>query len=38
MLTPGSGTILPLSTFGVSRVRRACIAKGWQFTDAGLAS
>jgi hypothetical protein len=27
----GSGLILPLATFGVSRVRRACIAKGWQF-------
>jgi hypothetical protein len=27
----GSGTSLPLSTFGLSRVRSACIAKGWQF-------
>jgi hypothetical protein len=27
----GSSMILPLATFGVSRVRRACIAKGWQF-------
>jgi len=27
----GSGMTLPLATFGVSRVRRACIAKGWQF-------
>jgi hypothetical protein len=27
----GSGTTLPLITFGVSRVRSACIAKGWEF-------
>jgi hypothetical protein len=27
----GSGTRVPLGPFGVSRVRRACIAKGWQF-------
>jgi hypothetical protein len=27
----GIGTSLPLATFGISRVRSACIAKGWQF-------
>ncbi len=27
----GSGTILSLQLFDVSAVRRACIAKGWQF-------
>jgi len=28
----GSGTTLPISTFDFSSVRRACLAKGWQFT------
>jgi hypothetical protein len=28
---PGSGTTLPVASFGVSRVRKACIAKGWRF-------
>jgi hypothetical protein len=27
----GSGIILPMAPFGFSRVRRTCIAKGWQF-------
>ena len=29
---PGSGTTLPVVSFDVNRVRRACIATGWQFT------
>jgi hypothetical protein len=29
---PGSGMTLPVVSFDVNRVRRACIAKGWQFT------
>jgi hypothetical protein len=28
----GSGTTLPISTFDFSSLRRACLAKGWQFT------
>jgi hypothetical protein len=28
----GSGTTLPVVSFGVSRVRQSCIAKGWRFT------
>jgi hypothetical protein len=27
----GSGTTLPLNTFGSRRVRKACLARGWQF-------
>ena len=29
---PGSGTTLPVVSFGVNRVRQSCIAKGWRFT------
>jgi hypothetical protein len=27
----GSGMILPVGTFGVARVKQACVAKRWQF-------
>jgi hypothetical protein len=29
---PGSGTTLPVVSFGVNRVRQSCLAKGWRFT------
>ena len=29
---PGCGTTLPVVSFGLNRVRQACVAKGWQFT------
>jgi hypothetical protein len=29
---PGCGTTLPVVSFGLERVRQACIAKGWRFT------
>jgi hypothetical protein len=30
---PGSGITLPMASFGVNRVERACVANGWQFHD-----
>jgi hypothetical protein len=29
---PGSSTTLPVVSFGLNRVRQACVAKGWRFT------
>ena len=31
----GSGTVLPLSFFSVSAIRRQCLACGWQFSKPG---
>ena len=32
---PGSGTLLPLSFFSVSEIKRQCLASGWRFQKPG---